>query len=352
VNRLVPILAASLAMIARPAPPGVQPSRQSQVQTFVRSKMGFSERDWRKLQDGEAVARLLDADDGQDVAVFGAVRVRTSPERLLERVRQIEDLERALGIEAVGRLGDVPMAADLARLSLTDKDLHDLSRCRPSDCELQLTAAGMQAIAAIDWPALNASGQAHRVFREMILNQVRQYQSGGMSALSSYVDRDPPTDLAAEARRITRVGDVPVPVPELILALESYPRLPPRILESFFYWNTGSFGMKPTTRVNHVMILRLTDPARLARGAYAVTATRQVYANHYFSATLEWRTVFEDDEPGRSYLLYTTRSRVTGLSGFIGTLIRPLVRSRTRSGMERYLGHTRDVLEGRAGARP
>jgi hypothetical protein len=73
-----------------------------------------------------------------------------------------------------------------------------------------------------------------------------------------------------------------------------------------------------------------------------------VYSSHYFSATLELRTVVDD--PARAghgfYLLYTTKSRVTGLTGFMGTLIRGLVRSRARSGMERYLTITRRMVEG------
>ena len=80
-----------------------------------------------------------------------------------------------------------------------------------------------------------------------------------------------------------------------------------------------------------------------------VMATKQLYANHYFSATLELRTIVDDPQaPGRGiYLLYTTKSRVSGLTGFIGTLIRSIVRSRARSGMEQFLTLTRKAVEGR-----
>jgi len=80
-----------------------------------------------------------------------------------------------------------------------------------------------------------------------------------------------------------------------------------------------------------------------------VIATKQLYAIHYFSGTLEMRTVADDPQtPGRGiYLLYTTKSRVSGLTGFIGTLIRSIVRSRARSGMEELLTRTRKAVEGR-----
>ena len=52
------------------------------------------------------------------------------------------------------------------------------------------------------------------------------------------------------------------------------------------------------------------------------------------------------------FLLYATRSRVTGLSGFFKGLLRAIVKRRARSGMERYLTNTRAVIEGRSPAEP
>ena len=90
----------------------------------------------------------------------------------------------------------------------------------------------------------------------------------------------------------------------------------------------------------------------MRKGTQCVIATRQIYANHYFSATLELRTLIDDDDAAAEddgfFLLYATRSRVTGLSGFFKGLLRAIVKRRARSGMERYLTNTQAVIEGRS----
>jgi hypothetical protein len=149
--------------------------------------------------------------------------------------------------------------------------------------------------------------------------------------------------------------DTPIPTPALTAYLRGYPQAALPGAEDLFYWNMGDFGMKPTTRLNHVVIYPVPAATAAATGVRYVIATRQIYANHYFSATLELRTLVEDDvgsTPG-FFLLYATRSHVPGLSGLRGALLRPIVRSRARSGMERYLQKTRTVIEAgeRAGGR-
>jgi hypothetical protein len=75
--------------------------------------------------------------------------------------------------------------------------------------------------------------------------------------------------------------------------------------------------MKPTTRLNQVMIYPFAaSPAGSTGGVKFVVATKQLFSNHYFSATLELRTIVDDAErTGQGfYLFYTTKSRVSGLT--------------------------------------
>src|SRR5437868_6271443 len=62
--------------------------------------------------------------------------------------------------------------------------------------------------------------------------------------------------------------------------------------EDVFYWNKGEFGMKPTIRVNHITIYPVPHP-RFPEALRYVVATSQIYANHYFSATLELRSIVD-----------------------------------------------------------
>ena len=164
------------------------------------------------------------------------------------------------------------------------------------------------------------------------------------------MDRDPATPISEEVHGLANPLDTPMPIPELTRFLREYPRSSLPGADEFFYWNMGEFGMKPTTRLNQVVIQPLPTGVPSLPGLRYVIATRQIYANHYFSATLELRTLVDDDaaENDGFFLLYATRSRVTGLSGFFKGLLRAIVKRRARSGMERYLTNTQAVIEGRS----
>jgi hypothetical protein len=327
-------------------------ARRALVREFVQTRMHFSDRDWRNVLAGHAVARQMTVVDGQDVNVFGVVRVKGQASRVLDQVRQIDAFERSMGVIGVGRFSQPPRPEDLRELKFTRDDLADLPGCRQGNCELQFSASAISQLRqGVDWRRPDATEAANAIFRQVLFNELRLYRADGIDALSPYADRGTPTHLAPEIRKVTDVADVPVVLPALFRFLLEYPRASLTGVEEFFYWNTGEFGMKPTTRLNHVVVYPITDAAMTSRGVRGVAVTRQLYSSHYFSATTEWRTVIDDDGPEQAcFLLYTTRSRVTGLSGIIGTLIRSRVRSRARSGMERYLSRTRNVIEtGKAG---
>ena len=119
--------------------------------------------------------------------------------------------------------------------------------------------------------------------------------------------------LSAEVHGLAYPLDTPMPIPELTRFLREYPRSGLPGAAEFFYWNMGEFGMKPTTRLNQVVIQPFPAGVASLPGLRYVIATRQIYANHYFSATLELRTLVDDDdgEDDGFFLLYATRSRVS-----------------------------------------
>ena len=82
-------------------------------------------------------------------------------------------------------------------------------------------------------------------------------------------------------------------------------------------------------------------------GLRYVVATKQLYASHYFSTALELRFLVEDPaRPGQGFvLLLVGKSRVPGLSGPLGNLIRLVVKNRASGSMEKHLDHTRRLVE-------
>jgi hypothetical protein len=321
------------------------------VQTFLTDRMGFSAGDLADVAEGRAVAKTMHSEDGQDVSIFGAVRIAAPVETFVAMLRNIVSYEQQLKIKEVGKFHEPPRLDDLAGVTLDAEDVAELQRCRPGRCEVQVPAWALERFhTEIDWRARDATARANDVFRQALFEILGRYRQGGTGALTPYVDRDPPLSLTDEFSRLGAPWGMPVELPELVRYLSNFPRAPLPGSEEFYYWNKGEFGMKPTTRLNQLTIYPVPGAGSRADGVRYVIATKQVYSNHYFSATLELRTVVDDTaRPGRGfYLLYTTRSRVSGLSGFIGTLIRGIVRGRARSGMERYLAGTKRVVENAA----
>lgn len=317
------------------------------VHRYLRSEIGFSGGDWRDVLAGRAVARTMDVETGQDVSIYGAVRLPGAPGAFVDRIRRIDAFERDLKVDQVGRFDEPPRLDDLSGLTVLEEDLGDLRRCRPGDCELQLSeAALLQLDARVDWDASDAHARVNALFREMIFDTLRAYRASGARALGAYADRRPATSIPDQIARLFHPEDAPVPVPELTAYLRKYPHATLPGAEDLFYWNRGDFGMKPTTRLNHVVIYPVPAGVASATGVRWVIATQQLYANHYFSATLELRTLVEDDagEAPGFFLLYATRSHVPGLSGFLGGILRPIVKGRARSGMEGYLERTQTLI--------
>ena len=338
-----------VAIAIEGAGPRVAPARET-LRLYLTEQIGFSDRDWRDVLAGRAVARNLETPEAVDVSIFGAVRVQGRARELVEQIREIDVFERKLNIIGVGKFSAPPRLSDLDGLELLDSDIQDLRNCRPGDCELQLSETAMARFDAfVDWDSADASVQATRLYREMIFNALRTYRVGGVDTLGTFADRNPATAISEEVHGLANPLDTPTPIPELTRFLREYPRSSLPGVDEFFYWNMGEFGMKPTTRLNQVVIQPFPTGAARLPGLRYVIATRQIYANHYFSATLELRTLVDDeDEDDGFFLLYATRSRVTGLSGFFKGLLRGIVKRRARSGMERYLTNTRAVIEGRS----
>ena len=332
------------------AEPRVEPTRET-LRRYLTDQIGYSDRDWRDVLAGRAVAKNLETPEAVDVSIFGAVRVRGLASDLAEQIREIDVFERKLNIIGVGKFNDPPRLSDLDALELLESDVRDLRNCRPGDCELQLSENTMaQFDARVDWDSADAQAQATRIYREMIFDALRTYRVGGVDTLGTYADRIPAAPLSEEVHGLAHPLDTPMPIPDLTRFLREYPRSSLPRADEFFYWNMGEFGMKPTTRLNQVVIQPFPTGVASLPGLRYVIATRQIYANHYFSATLELRTLVDDDdgEDDGFFLLYATRSRVTGLSGFFKGLLRVIVKRRARSGMERYLTNTQAVIEGRS----
>ncbi|MGH9324939.1 MAG: hypothetical protein ACRD3V_34290 [Vicinamibacteria bacterium] len=348
---LGPGLGAALLMAAHsPAPPS-----GSIVDDLLSRKLRFSAADLRAHDAGSAVIKSLDTPIREELAHVAAVYLDAPSGRFVERFRDIVRFESGPGIPQIARFHSPPRLEDLRSLTLPRADVATLQRCRPGDCDVKLSAAAMRRFRdEVDWSSPKAVSQADEVAREMIFDLMRAYQREGNAALGHYHDGDEPLPVAEQFRALLESSDpLPVPVPELLSYLDEYPNARLEGAEDFFYWTVVDFGLKPTIRVNHVTIYPLGGRPPPSGVRYAI-AIKQLYASHYFHTTLELRFLVDDDRRARrgTSLISITRSRNDGMTGFKGLFLRPLVRSRSRDAVRRYLDQVKRQVESPAPAVP
>jgi hypothetical protein len=314
----------------------------------MRDVMGFTADQMEAVNAGRPVARILPSRELQEVALAGAVRITGSLATLIQQFKTIETFEGRMGASAVGRFQVVPKLDDLRGLTFDPQDLASLQHCEPGTCELQLTAEAMQRFkTGVDWAAPGVADRANRLLQLTLFEMLGAYKTGGSAALGSYQDRAGPTSMGSEFQKLLVSRDLPADVPEFMHSVADYPRVTLRGAEDVFYWSKSSFGLRPTIRLSHMTIYALADPRPRRDGLRYVVATKQLYASRYFSSTLELRSLVDDyAKPGRGFFLfYTSKSRVNGLPGLLGAVVRNAVKTRARTAMEQYLDFTKRTIE-------
>ena len=324
------------------------------IERLLARNLGFLAGDLERLAGDAAVIRSLNTPVREELAHVGVVYLDARPEAFVDRFRDIEEFERGPGVLQVGRFGSPPHIEDLASLTLSPEDFAELPACRPGDCELKLSADAIEHFRSeVDWSSPQARREVNAVARRMLLDLVAAYQRDGNAALGAYFDRGRPLPVADQLRGLLASREaLPAQAPELFAYLDRYPRGRPEGTEEFFYWAMVDFGLKPTIRVNHVVIHPVA--ARAATGVAYVIAIKQLYASHYFHSTLELRFLLDRAEPAGSgaVLVSIARSRSDGMTGVRGRLLRPIAERRSREALRGYLEHVRRQLSGGASGTP
>jgi hypothetical protein len=322
------------------SPPLVQrgalpPTFESYLATGVRP----SARERQALMSGAPITKLLDSDASKEVAVFGAVWVDASPAQYVRRVKDIENFERGGPFRITKRISDPPKLEDFGQLQLPGEDVKDLRSCKVGDCELKLGAKALRQFRTeVHWGTRNEKTEAEAVFRRSALDYVTEYRKGGNATLAVYRDDDDPLFVAHEFRSMIERAPALAPMPDLLRFLLDYPAARLDGSSDFFYWQDVQFGLKPTIRINHLVIQD--------RPEATVIASKMLYASHYFWTALELRVLVPDPSRGPGFWFVTiNRSRSDGLSGFIGRFVRGRVRNEAVKGTLAVLKATKAGLE-------
>ncbi|MEJ2152577.1 MAG: hypothetical protein P8Y29_06450 [Gemmatimonadota bacterium] len=296
-----------------------------------------------RARRGDPVVKILDAKDPNEVAVVGILRVESSREQLVERFRDIESFKQSPNVLQIGRFSEPPRIADLQNLPIDSGDIDDLRACRVGDCGVKMSARAIARLQReVDWSAPEYRGRVSDFVRRMLLESVISYVEGGIAALGDYADQEEPLRLAQEFDAILEASPyLAEHAPAFHRYLAGYPEVPLRGSEDFFYWSNEKLGLKSVISVTHVTIY--TPPPHA--GSDLLVASKQIYASHYFEASLGLAAlVRERGEEGAAYLVYLNRSRLDALGGSWSGLRRKIIENRLKHGTETNLVATRQRL--------
>jgi hypothetical protein len=316
---------------------------------FLRTHVGFTDEEFRILDRGDVVSKVLGTSEQHEVAVLGIVWIDAPMNDFVRWQKDIERFERGDAVEAIRKIGTPPRLEDFDGLSAPAEDLEDLRECRVGDCEVKVTEEALARIQSeVDWSAPDAHEQANRLIRQMFFEFTKEYIRDGDGALGAYRDKKRPTFLEKEFDGLLEQSPYLVEyLPELHAYLDDYPRSELEGAESFLYWSKVRFGLKPMVRLNHVVIYPF---GRV--GKDVAIASKMLYASHYFFSALELKFLVQDtahlDREGY-YLISLNRSRSDGLTGLFGGIVRSKGESEAQKGLEAALASARDVLERSAG---
>jgi hypothetical protein len=314
---------------------------------FFRDYVGLKGDQLTAIRTGKAVAKVVESHTPDEVFVFGAVYVQSTPEKYLKLASDIDALRKLPSYLAIRKFSDPPQLSDFDGFTLEADDIKQLKNCEPGNCDIQLPADTMDAFKrSVNWSAPDAANQVNRLAQKMALEAIQRYIQGGNAALGTYMDKHHPAVVGETfASLLSRWKALPAYLPELDRYLLEYPETKSENIQSEFYWEKVNFGLKPTLRIVQAIVYR--GPSSPGP-AYAV-AVKQLYASHYFETALDLTVCVRDQEnPDRGFYLITLKgSQQAGLTGFKGGIVRKVAVDKTRSSLERALGAIKQKLESR-----
>ena len=314
---------------------------QRQPETFFKNRIGLSDSDIQKMDQGQVVTKVLESGDKKyGILVFGGVYINTTIEHFAESYRDVKKLledKVYLDVQAFNEVGSPPKLSDFDRLAFGRKDIDAMQKCKPNDCDLQVfdvTAFQKQ----INWNASDKYDQVNKFARQRLFEVVTTYISGGLKAFGSYTDRDKPFNLYQNMQSML---DTSYYLPKdksggIYQHVLDYPdgKLPAAM--DFFYWEDIDFGQGPTIRVNRVSMF----PNGVGVVKYVVT-NEQLYASRYIRIALQVFYCVPDtqnpDKPG-FYLIEMNDSRLPDFGGIKLGVVRKIA---TGKGVQ----STKDILD-------
>ena len=336
-TRIQYLLCTSLICIA--ASTGMGQTSFAEFQKILQEKANFEQTDFAALQFSQPIVRLAPVSDKREVAVSGVINISAGADEFLKSYRDSMRRKSNAAILEIGGFSKEPALTDLQDLTIDPGDIEDLKECVIGDCDVKLSAAMIERFRKeIDWESPDYQLKATNLFKQMLLEYVRDYRTRGEAALIEYNDKRDLVSLATGQRALAAASGY---INDALADQKSELRL----VEDAIVWSKIKFGLKPVLAINHITIYRRDRDV----GPQVFIASKQIYANHYFNAS-HALTAFVS-VPGAAaaaYLVYENRSLADGLQGPFSRIKREVVEKKAVEGLRSILQHSKSSLEGQA----
>ena len=327
----------------RPVPAGGESSLVRDPVAFLQRVGGLSASELGSLERGSIVAKVIDTGDRSEILSLAAMRVKTSPARALQRLRDLEGRAGAPWIIQSGRVGAAPSPADFGAMTLDPGDVKHLGKCVMNNCELRLPVEAMERFRKdVDWSSETRAARANALFRQMLASYAAAYVQRGNAALFKYDNNDDPVRIADSLHiLIPRFEVLRDTAPDLHDYLESLPEGRPEDVEDVLYWMKEKFWLVNVLSMIHATIADRATPS----GRLVVAVSKQLYANHYYESSVGATFFLEGASGWGPHVIYVNRTRADIRRNGFTWLERVLLKYLVKDRLEAQSKYLRDQLE-------
>lgn len=304
-RRAAVISLAVASIVSGLARPVSAQGRLPALDEFLTHVVGLDARQMAALSRGEVAETALRTTDDRDVSVIAVMHVAAPRSRFESRARDFATTLRTPTRSAFRIFGSPARASDVQSIEVSPKDLEELKKCRPGDCNFKLPGSDMQRLqTTIDWSAPDAAARVSAYVRQRMLEYVADYRQRGNAAMLVYDDNG----VRASDALVAMLNDstyVFRTAPSLGRHLLSYPHDSLAGASEVMFWSLDNLPhVRQVLRITHETVY---SPPELP--GTTIVAAKQIYANHYFEAGLETLTAVDDASAGGFTLIAVRRYR-------------------------------------------
>jgi len=315
------------------------------LQRFLKNDMPFSDKEFDELRGGKTVSKILKTDTKHEVGIISAARINVSKEYFLRNYRQKGMNMETASAGSWGIISTPPELEDLKAITLPEEDIEDLKKCKPGNCKVKAPIGAIRKISQLDAKAPDFEEKANLLIQQDTVDYLSKYLKDGNRAMVEYSDKKKPVQLAEQFQGLLEASPyLRKYVPQLYAYLDKFPNSHLDHAEDVFIWLKEDFEkgkMRPILSINHMVLYHPQGS-----NSNPIVALKQLYAAHYFEASLGLTVLFEDPEGnGNSlYLLNVTRARIDILRQIPGIFAGKLYRG-ARNLLHKRISEVKENME-------